>query len=126
MAARNYHLRASATATGSAAASVPILRAGTLKCFAFRLYNSTTAAACISLWELSLVPQFQSNTNDAPGIIGNAMVSSETGTLRTIHTADICNIRVNVGDRLYLHVVFVTGNETTIGIVNANVEEAGG
>lgn len=125
MSARNYHLRASATVTSSAAASVQVIKPGAVKCVSLVLYNATTAAACIALWELSTVPTFQGNTNDAQGIISNGAISSETGILESLHLVDPCDFRVGVGDRLYLHVVFVTGNETQVGIANVAVSEGG-
>ena len=125
MSARNYHLRASVTATGNAAATVQVIKPGVVKCVSFQLYNFNTPDVTIALWELSTVPTFQGNTNDAQGIIANASISTGTGALLSVAKIDPCAYRVGVGDRLYLHVVYVTGTATEVGIANVAVEEGG-
>jgi len=123
MASRIYRLRASRTTSGDAAAQIDIRRNGTIKSVSWSILTQTTVAACSSCWECSFNAASQVTANDATAIISNAAACNTIATPDDTNYSHMLNQVVRVADRVYLHVVFATGNETVTAWCSLVVEE---
>jgi hypothetical protein len=124
MASRVYRLRGSTTATASALAQIDIKRNGHIRCVTSDILQQTDVADCSACWECSFMSAAQVTANDASGIIHTHSLASLTANPASSNSHKNANIAVKVGDRIYLHVVFATGNETQTCWMDVVVEES--
>jgi hypothetical protein len=123
MGSRIYRLRASRTTSGDAAAQIDIRRNGIIKSVYWTILSQTSVAACCTLWEVSFNAASQFLANDAAAIISGMAVSSAAAAPISKAEAHMLNQVVRVADRVYLHALFIVGNETITGFASLIVEE---
>jgi len=87
------------------------------------LLTQTTTAASSQCWECSFNAASQITANDAAAIISHAAHCNTITTPAFTNYSHMSNQVVRVADRVYLHVVFASGNETVTCWCSLVVEE---
>jgi len=127
MACKTVRLRGSVTATTNAISNFLASRAGTIKGVQWTLQQITSVAAMAASWELSTNSTGQLLVNDPMGqiaTVGKANTSTAAGgAVDSENFFQPCNYPIKAGDRLYLHSLYLTGNETTIVQCSILIEE---
>jgi len=127
MACKTYRLRGSITATTNAVSTFNATRNGVLKGVQWTLQQITSVAACSVSWEVTSNSTTQLLVNDPAGqiaTVGNSNPSTAAGgATDSENFFQPCNHPIKAGDRLYLHALYLTGNETTVVQLSLLIEE---
>lgn len=124
---RTYKIFATITASGNALAQVDVRRNGAILGVQLSLAPAATPANNDNtIVEISLYPSSQVTTNDAMGVLAYGSISGAILTSGSVQASNVYvpsyGIRVQVGDRLYLH-ASEAGGQSVQAMVLVHVDE---